>query len=190
MRSSKNRGKYYLQCANRHIAKDACVGAFISVDRMERMVIDELHRLTAEYLDKDELEQSIELCDNLQAQKDRILADLVVYRKKIEEYAKGIRQLYLDRIKGLLFESDYVELSREFAAERDRFERMIIDCQRQIEAIDEKLATGDNRRDLIEQYTNPEHLSREMVVHLVDYISVGQRISGTRDVPIEIHWNF
>lgn len=24
----------------------------------------------------------------------------------------------------------------------------------------------------------------------IDYISVGKRIPGTRDVPIEIHWNF
>lgn len=33
------------------------------------MVIDELNRLAAEYLDKDELEQNIEFCDNLQGQK-------------------------------------------------------------------------------------------------------------------------
>ena len=64
MRSSKSapqRGsKHYLQCSNRHVAKDACEGAFISVDRLERLVIAEINRLSAEYLDKDELEQNIE----------------------------------------------------------------------------------------------------------------------------------
>ncbi|MBQ8435573.1 MAG: DUF4368 domain-containing protein, partial [Oscillospiraceae bacterium] len=49
---------------------------------------------------------------------------------------------------------------------------------------------GDNRRELIEQYTNLEHLNREIVETLIDYISVGRRIPGTRNVPIEIHWNF
>ena len=43
MRSSKTspaRGsKHYLQCSNRHVAKDACIGSFISVDRLERLVI-------------------------------------------------------------------------------------------------------------------------------------------------------
>lgn len=29
-----------------------------------------------------------------------------------------------------------------------------------------------------------------MVETLIDYISVGKRIPGTKDVPIEIHWNF
>ena len=30
----------------------------------------------------------------------------------------------------------------------------------------------------------------EIVEILIDYISVGKRIPGTRNVPIEIHWNF
>ena len=64
------------------MAKDACIGAFISVDRLERRVIDELNRLSAEYLDKDELEQNIEFGGNLHGQKDRLSADLATYRKK------------------------------------------------------------------------------------------------------------
>ena len=41
-------------------AKDACIGSFISVDKLEKAVIDELNKLSAEYLDKDELEQNVQ----------------------------------------------------------------------------------------------------------------------------------
>ncbi len=190
MRSSKNRGKHYLQCSNRHVAKDACIGSFISVDKLEQLVIDELNRLSAEYLDKDELEQNIEFCGNLQGQKERLTADLTAYQKKVAEYSKGIRELYMDKVKGLISESDYADMSRGFSTERDRLERVIADGEKQLAELDEKIAAGDNRRELIEQYTNLEHLTREMVETLIDYISVGKRIPGTKDVPIEIHWNF
>ena len=190
MRSSKNHNKHYLQCSNRHVAKDACIGSFISVDKLERLVIDELNRLAAEYLDKDELEQNIEFCDNLQEQKARLLSDIAVYEKKIAEYSKGIRELYMDKVKGLISESDYVEMSKDFTTDRDRLERVVTDGGKQLAEIEEKIAAGDNRRELIEQYTNLEHLTREIVETLIDYISVGKRIPGTRDVPIEIHWNF
>ena len=40
MRSSKNCGRHYLQCSNRHVAKDACIGSFISVEKLEQMVVD------------------------------------------------------------------------------------------------------------------------------------------------------
>lgn len=190
MRSSKNRGRHYLQCANRYVSKDACVGSFISVDRLERLVIDELNRLSVEYLDKDELEQNIEFCNNLQGQKTRLLSNIAVYEKKLAEYSKGIHDLYMDKVKGIISESDYLEISKGFTTERDRLQRVVAAGRKQLSEIEEKIAAGDNRRELIEQYINLEHLTREIVETLIDYISVDKRIPGTRDVPIEIHWNF
>lgn len=96
----------------------------------------------------------------------------------------------MDKVKSLLSESDYVEMSRDFTTERNRLERVVADGKKQLSEIEEKIAAGDNRRELIEQYTNLEHLTREIVEILIDYVSVGKRIPGTKDVPIEIHWNF
>ena len=188
--SPKRGGKHYLQCANHHIAKDACIGSFIAVDKLEQLVIEELNRLSAEYLDRDELERNIEFCENLQGQKARLRTDLAVYQKKIEEYAKGIRELYMDKVRGLISEGDFADLSKGFSDERARLERVVVETEKQLVQLEEKIAAGDNRRELIEQYTNLDHLTREVVETLIDYISVGKRIPGTRDVPIEIHWNF
>ena len=190
MRSSKNRGKHYLQCSNRHIAKDACIGSFISVDKLEQMVIDELNRLSKEYLNKDDLEKKIEFSGNLQIQKESILKNIASYEKRVRELSKGIRELYMDKVKGLISDADYAEMSKDFTGDRDRLEDLISDGRRQIEEIEGKIKAGDNRREIIERYTNLKHLNREMVEVLIDYISVGKRIPGTRSVPIEIHWNF
>ena len=190
MRSSKNRGKHYLQCSNRHVAKDACIGSFISVDKLENMVIDELNRLSKEYLNKDDLERKIEFCNNLQAQKDSILKNIANYEKRVAELSKGIRELYMDKVKGLISVADYTEMSKDFIADRDRLEKLISDGRKQIEEIDVKIEVGDNRREIIERYTNLKPLTREMVEILIDYISVGKRIPKTKDVPITIHWSF
>lgn len=190
MRSSKSHGKHYLQCANKHVAKDACEGAFISVDKLERMVIDELKRLALEYLDKDELERNIEFCNNLQDQKEHMNSELAIYNKKIEEYTKGIRDIYMDKVKGLITDDDFVAMSKDFVKEKERLQKLVQDRQEKIIEIEEKIENGDNRRELVEQYIKLEHLTREMVVTLIDHINVGKRIPGTRDVPIEIHWNF
>lgn len=190
MRSSKTRDRHYLKCSNRHVAKEACIGSFISVDKLEQLVITELRRLASEYLDQDELERNVEFCDNLQGQKKQVLTDIAAYEKKISEYMKGIRELYIDKVKGLISENDFLELSKDFSAEKERLERLIMENQKRLAEIEKKIQAGDNRRELIEQYTHLEHLNREIVEILIDYISVGRRIPGTRDVPIEIHWNF
>ncbi len=190
MRSSKNRGRHYLRCSSRYVAKDACTGSFISVEKLEKIVINELNRLSAEYLDQDELERNLQLCDDLQAQEGHLKDRLTSYKKKTEEYAKGLRELYLDKVKGIITEQDYMEMSRDFSTEKERLELLIKDEQRQLSELDARMEDGDNRKALIKRYTHLDHLTREMVETLVDYISVGKRPAGAEAPPVEIYWNF
>ena len=183
-------GRYYLQCPNRHVAKDACVGCFISVIRLERYVLDELKRLSAQYLDKDELERKVEFQSALIEQKGSLLNEIALHKKRSEQYSKGIQDLYLDKVNGIVSESDYVEMSLIFTENRERSRQRITECQTKLEALESRIDAGDNRRHIIEQYTNLEQLNREIVDKLIDFIVVDKRIPGTREVPIEIHWNF
>lgn len=191
MCSNKQIGnRYYLRCSSRHVSKDACIGSFISVKKLEETVISELNKLAQEYLNKDELEQKVEFKSNLNQKKELLEYEISAYQKKISEYTKGIRELYLDKVKGIISESDYLDLSKDFSTEKDRLENLVNETQKKITIVESKIQVGDNRQKLIEQYTNLEYLDRETVEKLIDYILVGKRIPGTNDTPIEIHWNF
>lgn len=190
LRSSKTQDRHYLQCPNRHISVEACPGAFIAVSHLEEAVLEELNRMAQEFLDKDEAAESVAFCKDLQKQKKCLQKEINTYRQKQEEYTTGIRNLYLDKVKGLLTEQDYLAMSKDFAGERDRLEHVIEDGEKQMRELEERIAIGDNRRALVEKYMNIEHLNREMVDTLIDYVTVGRRAKGTKTVPIEIHWNF
>lgn len=190
MHSTKSHGKHYLQCSNRHIAKDACIGSFISVEKLEQLVVDEFNRLSEKYLDCDLLQKKIIVHDTLQEQKFTLLSDIKVYQKRVEEYSKNIQELYIDKIKGIIPESDYVEMSKAFIQDRDHFKQKIAESKSQLFEVNKKIAQGDDDGNIFEQYTRLNHLTRTIVEMMIDYISVGKRISGTRNVPIEIHWNF
>ena len=190
MRSSQNRGRHYLQCATRHVAKNACAGAFISVEKLEQIVIGELKRLSVEYLDIEELERKVALSSGLEAQKARLLEMQAACQKKADDCAGCLRELYLDKVKGIISETDFIDMSREFSAGKKQSESRIAAIDTQMEELESRIAVGDSRRALIEQYINPEHLNREMVEALIDYIAVGKRLPGEKAPPVEIHWNF
>ncbi len=190
MRSSKSRGRRYLQCSSRHVARDACTGSFIPVEKLEKIVLDELDRLSAEYLDREELERGVDLRQDLRAQKERFTKDLADCKKRAGEYAKALRELYLDKARGTIPDGDFAEMSREFAEEKGRLEELISHRQSQIAQLDERISAGDGRRALLERYIHPERLTREMVEALIEYIVVGKRALGEKDPPVEIHWNF
>ena len=190
MRTCKNRGIHYLKCGSRHISKDACEGSFIQVAKLERLVLEELGRLSASYLDEDTVAQGIAFANNLQDQKNQLLSSMAGYRKRVDEFSKGIRDLYMDKVKGLISDADYAEMSKEFQEEREHFEQLIKEAEKQLVDVEERIAIGDNRRSIVEKYVSLEHLSRDAVEVLIDHICVGKRIPKTKDVPIEIHWNF
>lgn len=157
LRSSKTQDRHYLQCPNRHISVEACPGAFIAVSHLEEAVLEELNRMAQEFLDKDEAAESVAFCKNLQKQKKCLQKEINTYRQKQEEYTTGIRNLYLDKVKGLLTEQDYLAMSKDFAGERDRLEHVIEDGEKQMRELEERIAIGDNRRALVEKYMNIEH---------------------------------
>ena len=190
MRSTKNRGRHYLQCSNRRVSKEACTGAFISVEKLERIVVQELNRLSAQYLDQDKLERNLEFSSSLLAQRQKVLDQRSKYQAQHEEFQTGLRELYLDKVRGILSESDFLSLSQDFSKEKELLEGKIAETNRRLEELDARIAAGDNRRELVQRYTNLEHLTREMVEALIDYILVGKRQPGENDPPVEIHWNF
>jgi len=190
MRSSKSKGKHYLQCQSRHFSRDSCVGAFISVERLEKTVLDELRWLTREYIDLDELAHHTELFGGLNTRKKDIETRLKSCEKKLGEYSRGLREIYLDKVKGIIAEAAFVELSGEFSNQKQKIEENVIELKCELSEIETKLAQENDRRELIEKCVNLEHLTREAVLLFVDKIVVGKRISGTRNIPVEIHWNF
>ena len=153
-------------------------------------MLEELQTIAAQYLDQEALEQGLEICENLEGQKHRLTASLAAYERKAEEYSRGIRQLYLDKVKGMISEKDYLDMAKDFSKERDRLQERIVQEKERLTQLEETMAREDRRQRLVEWYAKPDHLTRGMVEELIDSILVGKRIPGTRNVPIEIHWKF
>ena len=71
-----------------------------------------------------------------------------------------------------------------------KYGKIIENNERLIDELNKRILAGDNRRELIEQYTDIEELDRETVETMIDHIVVGRRIPGTKNYPVEIYWNF
>ena len=190
LRSGKRENWRFLTCPNRSVSKDACGGAFISVSRLESKVMEELKRLAENYLDQEALQQGIQWDKEYEKQKNSVANRMKFYEKKILDRKKALRALYLDQVRGILTEEDYLDMTKAFSIEKQRMEEALELCRKQILEIEERQKAGENRKELVETYIHMEHLTREMVEALVDHVDVGRRISGSRDVPITIYWNF
>ena len=110
-RTSKNEEKDY---SKRQIADGLMYYKFYKEYEVD------FEMMSMAYLDKDELEQNVTFNNNLKEKQEALKSTISTYEKKIAEYTKGIRELYLDKVKGILSEQDYLDLSKDFVTQKER----------------------------------------------------------------------
>ena len=189
LRTNKSHGRYYLQCQTKHISKNDCIGTFIPASELEQIVLCGLRRLSGQYLDIEALVKIVKPGTGYVVRREKIEQNIVLYERREQTCAKAIRGLYIDKAKGIIGESDFLELSKEFRSNREQLRRMITELKNELDRIDEQLNAGDDPRELVLRYVDPKSLSREMMDILVDQIVVYRRDPQTGKVPVQIYWN-
>ncbi len=190
MRSTTNRGRRYLQCARHAAAPEACIGSFIAVDRLEDMVLKQLAQFCTDYLDIDALAAQIKPQPDVQHHIGRLRTRLAHCEARCAQDTAALRSLYLDKVDGLVSEQDFRTLSLDFSNEKARLSRELDALRAQLRTLEESRAQGDDMSACIAQTLPPTQLTREAVDRFLSSIEIGKRISGTRQVPVALHWNF
>ena len=172
------------------ISKQACPGAFIPEAELKSLVINELRCLNQQLLDQSRVQREISFENSLKSQKERIASERKGYQEKVDELEYALKQLYIDKTKGLIDSRDFIFMSEGFQEEKTKYEALVRSCNERIANIESRIRIGDNRLELLEQYVANDHLSRNMLEILVDHIEVSKRDKASKQVPVTIHWNF
>ena len=146
--------------------------------------------MTALYLDKSRLEKQLRTNEALIPKSEKLKNDIHLYKKKKADYTLALENLYLDKVRGIISEEDYLSFSKDFSEKSQQLISRIDDMQAQQDELQRAMQAewGENRSSLL--YAAPDHLNRRIIDKMIDYISVSRRIPGTYTIPIEIHWNF
>lgn len=190
MHSVKNGNKRGFKCNSHTLSHEACVGAYISLPKLERIVVAQLQILSDELLNKAQLVEGIDPFPDLKEMKSKLESDIAGLRKRISDDHTAMRSLYLDKVKGKITAEEYASLLLQVSEEKDAFEKQIADFTVQIGEVEKTLAIYNNRHLLADQYVGTRHLTREMVTFLIDHIEVGKRDPLTKYTPVQIHWCF
>jgi len=190
MRACKTHGRHYLKCGTKHTAKDACVGSFISVIELEAAVLTELQQLLDCYLDNDEVGRYVRIVNTIEDKIVGLQSEKSTCIKKIAEYGLAIKQAYMDKVKGVISDTEFVDFSQEFSTDKKRLESRVQSIDDEITTIEHRRDKMKDKRQIIAEYANVERLDRVMVETLIDYVLIGKRDPETKQVPVEIYWNF
>lgn len=190
MRTAKTRNEHYLQCGTRYISKGSCPGSHVSYKTLERVILTELNSIIENCDIEKEVNQKIVLEERLQDELDLLNKNIVDYNQKIDEATNAVKNLYIDKVKEIITDDEFVEFSKEFHVDKERYKKLIQNAEYEYDQIKLKMLSSLDKKELLEKYKNITKLERIHTDSLIDYIEVGKRIPGTKNREINIYWNF
>lgn len=192
----KSGDRYYsFRCSNYTNKRSTCTQHYVSENNLAQIVLKLLQRITARIVDNEEAFCSL-LKDkwqqqNTSAPKQR-KKDLIVAQKRFDELDTLISGLYENYIAGVLPERQYKSLMIKYDSEQTELEGKIKQLQEELAEV--KVSTIDAKRfiQIIKKYKNPQELTREIIVELIDKIVVHEPIGKkpNREQKIDIYFNF
>ncbi|MBR3840141.1 MAG: recombinase family protein [Erysipelotrichales bacterium] len=166
LRRIKVKGNYYYKCPTRAMSSELCSGAFISEDSLKQVTLEEFIKLCRQYINEEKYNQMLRECKDSNFN--------VPYRQEAinykAKYKSMLKQMYIDKLNGLINENEYIELSRELREKLNEVP-LLVECEEQHEII-----------------FPPKELTRILVDLFIDEIVIYSKVDNK--VSIEIHWRF
>lgn len=177
----------YFRCLTNYYAVGRCPGTYVSERVIQKEVLKQIRQLYQQYIDE------VYLSDNLKGEnrfEDRINTLKSKIRKaeqSIEKLDKRFKNLYIDKLDGLITKNEFLTLTQENKSAKEALEQEIEVFQKEIEDYTSRMSSAENRLKIINQFKDIQELDRLTVCTLIDYIEVG----GSKNHRIiNIYWNF
>lgn len=178
---------YYLRCklyADRGEEK-LCTRYSIRLDRLIDLVLERLRHYVQSYYTLEELE--LEKPQN--TKRNVLLHEQKVLTTQLKKWGLALKNLYLDKVSGVLSEGQFMDLNQNFLAEKSRLELRLVQ-------IGEELAEQEQpkeQEDLMEkarERLQMNTLLRELAVAFIEKIEIREQNPDIGQQEVTIHWKF
>ena len=158
--------KYYNQCS-RHSN---------SIPILEKILIENIKKVCNAYLNRDLEKELIEMVEkenkkNVLEQEYNKKIDNI--ETKIEDLNLCIRNLYMDKVKNVITENDYIELSKNFTQERDK----LINEKEELLKLSTNLKNDNNKEEIekvAKEFVSLKKPTKELLSRLIDKVTISE----------------
>lgn len=179
----------YITCSD---AKErGCYPLNMNYEKFEEHIIYVVKKICRIYADKEIFYSIYEKYQN------KTLDIREGYRKKIEQIDKAIfdinnnlDKMYMDKLRGILQEEDYVRVSQKFNLERTKLNKQKQELEQKLIGTEDKIENKNQTKEekeldeLIENFLKLEKIDKIYLYHLINKIEVD------KDKNIYIYFNF
>ena len=177
--------KYYHSCTN---------GKSIRYDVIENHILDSINNILLQ-CNKDRLRNNV--LNEIEKQKDKrinpvhyLLKEKESIEKKLSDNHSYLKNLYSDKMKGIISEDDFQLLREEYSKDVEIYQSRLNDIEKELQSKKEQKNNQTNLDHLLSKYNKIEKLTKIIIDEFVEKVYVGELDPSTNSREIKIVWNF
>ena len=190
-KNSKRNAKLhpYITCSN-HKTR-GCYPLNINYEKFEKHILYIVKNIVQIYANKEVFYSVYEKYQNKTLDKQK------VFKKKMEQIDKEIFEInnsldkmYMDKLKGILLEEDYIRYSQKFIFERTKLIKQKEELEQKLTQTEEKIITKNKTKEekqlyeLIKRFLKLEQIDKMYLYRLINKIEID------KDKNVYIYFNF
>lgn len=188
--NSKGNGKSinYMRCKLYAKHHALCTLHSIRLDVLEDLVLSRIKNHLQELYHPMKNVPQID-AQKRQQEKER-KSEIARLERAISLHAKAIKELYLDKARGVIDATQFSELNRNYLAEKQNLEQHLMQATQAAPNQENKKEIEIKLQVQMREIENVNHLTRELVAMLIQRIEVGEKQGFNQQQNVTIEWNF
>lgn len=187
MTTAYNHHKRYFRCSSAKYGKICCDGTTVFESTVDKAVIAEINRLKEMYLDVHIVNENITEQNPLNERITYFRRQNLNIENSINEKQTILKNLYIDKLKNVITEAQFVALSSQFETEQKELEKQLQKNSESISVLLQQQQSEQSMQDFVDKLLSFEQITKEMVNEFIDRIE----IDGTKcNRIINIYWKF
>ena len=156
---------------------DICTRHSNSIPVLEEILIEHIKTVCKKYLQKDLSDELLKLAQKEKMQRLQMQSDekrLEELEQKIADSSLYIKNLYKDKVKGIVSENDYIELVTDFTKERENYLKEKQDLERKISEDKVKQDDTDKLEKLVNEFLKLDKPTKALLNELIEKITISE----------------
>ena len=170
--------------------KSLCTSHSIRLDNVIDVVSIKLKEYINMFLDESSVFSRLQAEEEINKQQQNFKRQLLNIEKQMNQNSLVLKNLYLDKVNGIITNEQFIELNKNFSDEKIALNLRKEELENSILHLKEKAKDINNWVEIVKQYKDFNELTHSMVSEFIDYIEIGEKDKETREQKIKIHWLF
>lgn len=148
-----------------------------SIPILEKLLIANIKKVCSLYINKNLQEELMKIAEgenDKENQKDIYNKQIESINQKIEDTSLYIKNLYIDKVKGIINEKEFVELSKSFESERQNYIKQKEELIKLCNKIETRKKDNDRIEKIAKEFISLEKPTKELLQQLIEKITISE----------------